>query len=570
MFARKLTFPLTLIAFAMLAFAQTPPQSPSAAQQPKPPEPCTVSGTVTSAADGTPIVSARIGLVKEGPRSDRVVLTATSDNAGHFEFKKVPPGRYNFFASRAGFVSQEYKGQGPRNGALLALTPGQVVDDAAFRLTRAAVITGRVLDEAGEPMQGVVVSALRKATADEKEEYGPRRKNDPQKSDPLMPSSSEVTNDRGEYRLFGLKPGEYYICATQSDEGSWARFGGIDWDPMDLQLMREAGGPQYAPLYYPGVLQTSDAQPIRVGAGEEIQADFAMRLIKTTEVSGRVIGVDGKPMAHVYVALSASGVDAYSPQDLGSNTDSKGEFVIKGVPPGNYLATTHQQVEGHSLSARQKLEVGETKLDNVVLSFNNGIELKGRVIAASPGLVLEHLHVYLNSVDEDGGSSTGAKVNPDGTFEIENVTDGSYVPHLGPVEPGWYMKSARLGATDVLQSGVQIERGSNTGSLEMVLSLGAAQLDGSVTQDDKPVAGASVRLRPEPETLFNSHRGRGNETDQNGNFSIPNIPPGKYKVITKLPSGSPEVPALSSEPQIITLGEHDHQTLQLTLPKPEQ
>ncbi len=59
-------------------------------------------------------------------------------------------------------------------------------------------------------------------------------------------------------------------------------------------------------------------------------------------------------------------------------------------------------------------------------------------------------------------------------------------------------------------------------------------------------------------------------TDQNGQFTIPTIPPGKYKVVAKLPSGTPEVPALKSEPQIVTLGEHDHQTVQLTLPKPEE
>lgn len=566
MVSSRLALSLLLVAFTTLLLAQTPPQASTAApQSSKPIEPCTVSGRVVSAAEGTPIVSARVGLIKEGPKPDRAVFATTSDSAGHFEFKQVPPGRYRFFASRAGFVGQEYQAQGPNSGAMLSLSPGQVVDDAMFRLTRAAVITGRVLDEAGEPMQGVAVSALRKETADEREESGLRRKNDP-----LMQSAGDVTNDRGEYRVFGLKAGEYYLRASQSDETWVGRYGGIDWDPMDSQLIREAGGPQYAPLYYPGVLQPSEAQPIHLSAGEEIQADFAMRLIRTVEVSGHVVGADGKPATHAYVQLNVSGVDTYGPQDLGASADSKGEFTIKGVAPGSYLIVAHQRVEDRNFSARQRLEVGETKLDNVVLSFTNGTELKGRITAASSGVTLEQLHVFLSPMDEDGGFGGSAQVKADGSFEIPNLADGSYVPHVGAVEPGWYMKSARMGAADVLQNGVQIERGSNTGTLEIVLSSGAAQLDGSVTQDNKAMAGASVRAEPEPETLFNVHRGRRSETDQNGNFSIPNIPPGKYKVVAKLPSGSPEVPAVSSEPQIITLGEHDHQTVQLELPKPQQ
>ncbi len=129
---------------------------------------------------------------------------------------------------------------------------------------------------------------------------------------------------------------------------------------------------------------------------------------------------------------------------------------------------------------------------------------------------------------------------------------------------------ARLGETDVLQKGIEIERGTVPGILEIVLGSGTARLDGTVMQDNKPVVGAEIRVRPEPRTPYNEMRGTTSSTDQNGQFTIPTVAPGKYSVIAKLPSGTPEVPALASEPQVITLGEHDHQTVQLTLPKPEQ
>lgn len=108
------------------------------------------------------------------------------------------------------------------------------------------------------------------------------------------------------------------------------------------------------------------------------------------------------------------------------------------------------------------------------------------------------------------------------------------------------------------------------GSLEIVLSNDAAQLDGAVTQDSKPVVGASIRVEPDPETPYNEHRTRHGSTDQNGHFSIQTIPPGKYKVVAKLPSATADIPALTSEPQTITLAERDHQSLQLSLPKPKE
>ena len=136
-------------------------------------------------------------------------------------------------------------------------------------------------------------------------------------------------------------------------------------------------------------------------------------------------------------------------------------------------------------------------------------------------------------------------------------------------QKGWYVQSARLGATDVLQKGVEVERGAVPGTLEIVPSPASAQLDGTVTQDNKPVVGAEIRVRREPQTPYEM-RGPEDVTDQNGQFSIPTVPPGKYKVVAKLPSGSPEIPAVTSEPQIITLGEHDHKSLQFELPKSER
>lgn len=570
MIARRVpVFVAAIILWASVSiFAQASSPTPQAAspatQQQKQPEPCTVSGRVFAAAEGVPLHSARVGLIQADVHQHPAVYGTTTDDQGHFEIKKVPPGRYRLVVSHTGFISQEYQAKGLTDGAVLALSSGQTIDDAMFRLVRAAVVSGRVLDEAGEPMQGVYISALRKQTAEEKEESSRHSKRDP-----MVQSAGTVSDDRGEYRIFGLKPGEYYLKATESPDQAVGFMSGTDLNDADYYLVREMAA-QYAPLYYPGVLQPSDAQPVQLRVGEEAQADFAMRHIKTVQVSGRVVAADGKPATHAFVGLRTQNVDDFVSGPYAS-TDEKGEFTIKGVAPGTYNIDAQQHSPERRDFAHQKLEVGESNLDNVVLSFVSGVTLSGRVTAAEAGVALDRAHVFLTPLDDEGAGLSGwAEVKPDGSFELTNVADGSYILRAGVSQKGWYVKSARLGATDVMQKGVQIERGAAPGTLEIVLSSQAAQLDGTVMQDNKPVVGAHIRLRPEPETPYNEMRGTAGTSDQNGQFTIPTVPPGKYKVVAKLPSGTPEVPSLSSEPQIITLGEHDHQSVQLTLPKPEQ
>ena len=157
----------------------------------------------------------------------------------------------------------------------------------------------------------------------------------------------------------------------------------------------------------------------------------------------------------------------------------------------------------------------------------------------------------------------------DGSFRFDDVADGSYALHVSGMEQGWFVKSGRLGAEDVYQKGLQVERANAGGSLEIVLSSASAQLEGSVTDHDKPVVGALVRARPDPETAYNRNRSRDTSTDQNGHFSFDILPPGKYRVVAKLPSATPEVPAISSEPKVVTLNERDHQAVQLTLETPK-
>jgi len=551
----RLSLGLLALLIATALVPQTAPQLPL--PQDKTPPLCTVVGQVVAASDGAPLKSARVALVPEHKEKHPHIYATTSDSDGRFLLKNVEPGRYDFFANRVGFVDQHYQSQGTESGgAILTLRAGQKITDALFRLIVAAVITGRIMDEENQPMPGVSVNALRRSNDDDTEDDNPFF---PPKRD-LLPVATAQTDDRGQYRIFGLRPGEYYIKASDSLEPATSL-------ADDDRTILESLGTGYAAMYYPGVTQLDQAQIISVRAGEESQADFSMRHIKVVEVAGRVITPEG-PARNADVVLTPSGEDESSSSRY-DRPDEKGSFTLKGVTPGAYTLRAFGQGDGDKVYVtNQKIEVGNDNVDSLTIALGVGVTLKGRVKAEgdSPAF-LDQLAVALQG--DEAQWAGGSRVKKDGSFEIASVNEGKYSVVVWELQHDWYVKTARMGAEDILEEGLQISKDSPGGTIEIVLSKDAAQLEGSVTEHDKPLIGARVRLTPDPETRYNRSRSRRAKTDQSGHFSLIGLAPGKYRVVAKPPL-STTTPDLKSEPQALTLAEHDKKSIQLTIPAPQE
>lgn len=558
-------FAVTVLAQVLLAQAPAKPLSTSDAAK-KPPGNCSVSGRVIGAADGVPLRSARVALIQANERRHPLVYATTTDNEGHFEIKQIESGRYEFFASHIGYLEQHYQAKtaDADEGTVLSLTSGQDVNDAMFRLIRAGVITGKVVDDTGEPMMNVSVSVLHKPSDEEREQEGPRAK-----KLEMTSVSTVATDDRGEYRIYGLKPGEYFVKAVETGEG--VMFFGQAQDDLDAMVLRELGS-QYAPVFYPGVLQMDQAQAVTLSAGEAAQADLAMRRMKMVEVAGRVIGPDGVPAVRAYVRLSQPGVADWG-GELGGGTDSKGEFSIKGVAPGSYYINAGTRDKDKYYSARQKIEVGEARIEGLVLNLGGGATIHGRMRTASgaaPSVGRTMIRLQ-PSAEEGDSTSAGGEVSKDSSFELSGVADGGFALVVYGLEPGWFVKSAHLGNEDVLQNGVQVENGAAKGFLDIVISSDGAQIEGTITDSDKsqPLTGVQVKARVDPPSDYNYSRFRATTTDQNGHFVLKDIPPGKYKVSAKMPSSGGSTSAIKSDPVTINLDEREHRALDIKLKVPE-
>src|SRR6185295_5798683 len=132
-------------------------------------------------------------------RVNTVVLT---DANGRYEIATLPAGRYTVSVNKPNYVRASYGERRPLGpGSPIEVAAGQVVTRIDFSLQRTAVIAGRILDKFGDPAAGVQVMPMRSMYVN-----GERR---------LQPSGPMAsTNDLGEYRLFGLVPGQYFVSAT--------------------------------------------------------------------------------------------------------------------------------------------------------------------------------------------------------------------------------------------------------------------------------------------------------------------------------------------------------------------
>jgi len=258
---------LTLLALASISSVQAPSRDPKSDLAKK--DECSIAGMVIKLAGSAPLKSAKIQLRNMEDRSHTIAVV--TDVGGHFALKGLVPGSYRLSVSKNGFVDQQYGQHKPGDpGSVLTLRAGQDLRDLLFRLIPSAVIFGRILDEEGEPLPWAAVSALREVYSE-----GKRK---------LSSEATCRTNDLGEFRIFGLPPGRYFVSVSYRSKDDNDR---MQWQEReDSQGGSELG---YAKLYYPGTPDPARALAFTAKAGDEVPAvEILLRKYRVYRVRGRV------------------------------------------------------------------------------------------------------------------------------------------------------------------------------------------------------------------------------------------------------------------------------------------
>jgi len=511
---------------AAVALAQTPPEV----------KPAAVEGKVVSSLTGEPIRKAELTLTTSlmpddagvgfdlaalgddfklpeqppKPKEPKKTYAATSDASGKFRFEGVDAGAYYLKVKRAGFVEQTYKPAGAlAPDGRLHLTAGQELADIALRLVPQGAVSGKVVDEDGDPIGDAMVIAMKPSYAS-----GHRS---------LFPGDGSQTNDRGEFRLGKLAPGRYYLVAQAVAPMNF--MGGVPPPPKD-------GSPEtgYVSTYFPRYLDVEEAEAIDVAAGADLPG-FVIHLQKSrvVRVKGTALGADGKPLKQAQVMLMA-GANAGSMRM--ASTDAAGKFEIANVAPGVYTAMTMQifGASGGSPSiTMQTLVVPGEGLSDVNLGSVPEASLPGRVTVGDGGKVA--LKGIVINLEGDGAQMMplSARADDSGAFVLKKVAPASYDLKVIGVPAGAYVKSVLWNGREKLGEACDFSAGVG-GDLQVILGTEGAAFDAKVMRDDKPVEDAAVVLLPEDAGHRNSETARSASTDGVGHVAFQDVRPGNYLV----------------------------------------
>src|SRR3989441_5944219 len=303
-----------------------------------------VEGVVARLGTGEPLAHATVTLSKD--RYTSQVLSTTTDASGRFSFLNVPPGEYRLQASRQGpYIPAEYGQRKPdERGTPITIQPGQKITEIRLQLAPTSSISGRILDNDGEPLGRVEVQALRLLYRD-----GHRG---------VKPVQTVMTNDLGEYRLRLLQPGRYYVRARvlnpQEQQGhlfikppaaplmSFQDAVAVAVPYVSSRALENGSIEEYleAPVYFPGVIDPGLATPVELYVGENPGGfDFttASGHLRARRIRGKIINsVTGQPAGNASIVVVPRTADSLVfPATAQSAADRS--FEINGVATGSYF-----------------------------------------------------------------------------------------------------------------------------------------------------------------------------------------------------------------------------------------
>jgi len=474
-----------------------------------------IEGIVVSTGTSTPVPRATVTLETIGGRD---VAEATTAVDGHFEIPRVAPGEYQIFAVRDGFISG-------RRGAQFTVAAGRKTE-VSLGIIPAGAISGRVLDWDGLPVVGIQVDAMTFT----QDAMGRRV---------LSVSRSAETNDLGEYRIYWVQPGPYFVRADPGDYGTKAR---------ELRLLRavqpsEQKTQQFISTYFPSAVDAAGARLLNFRAGEVMTgADIRLIDARKHRVSGVVSTAGNRTSTDVLLTPrnAASGITAYS-----TTADRTGSFGLDNVVPGSYFLTAHaKNKDGVETFGRIPIDVGIADIGNLSVALLPGYDLRirltieGRLRRSDDPPLVVNLRPSIPSTP-----FPTVERNGNDEFTMHRVMLGDYSVGVlslsnglnsvdSPAGGGLFLKSAQYGGADVLTTGLHVE-GPPSGILDIVMADGAGTLTGTVLDDQgKPASVVTVVLVPELRLRGRRDLYKTVTTDLAGNFEVSGIAPGQYKAFS--------------------------------------
>ena len=489
-----------------------------------------ITGTLVSSADGAPIphghLTATLVHQRDDGGSQFPAPFGTFDADEHGQFSMVLPstGMWRVVGGARGYVTQAYD-EHEFFSSGIRLTAASPVIDLRFQLSPEAVITGSVIDEAGEAVRNARVTLL--------EIPAPG----PDSSQPVARTHAGTsTDDRGSYEFDDLQPGDYrirvqaqvwYAMAAQQT-GFGAETNRLPLDPsLDVT---------YPLTWYPGTSNPSEAETLTIHAGESRQADFQLMPIPSVHLHilpETSVDANGRRM-QTYPMIERISSDGNDFVPVSARLGPQGAIDVGGLAPGRYEV----RMQGPGQAIKPALvEVAEGSAQT--LDMNAASAMASITIQLDGIAKADTSSVQVNLIDSESGRN--AAQDDAGAYFLSGTLLNqrrSNASRVIEVPPGRY-EVVLTGRPNLYLTGMTAQSGMATkrfitapsghSTLTLHIAEGRSTLTGIAMMQGKPSVGAMVLLIPatlgEPDSLDIIRR---DQTNTDGSFDLVNVLPGKY------------------------------------------
>jgi|SRR5579872_501808 len=470
-----------------------------------------IAGIVQSSTDARPLSRARVQITDvRNPQKFQFVITAED---GKFVFDHLPAGKYSLTGAKRGFISASYD-QHEQFSTAIVTGAGLGTENLVLKLAPGAVITGRVLDEAGEPVRHA--------------EFTLYSDNHQEGVDQILPARNAMTDDLGVYEMTSLMPGTYFLSvratpwyATHSP--SQAASSEPDASGNSAITIDRSLDVAYPVTYYSDATEADSAAPIPVAGGERLQIDFHLNPVPALHLLFRVRGDNQHGYSFPQFEQPTFGGSTYI-QPTGVGMVSPGVVEISGIPAGRYnirfqgqSASTQMNgvdlaKDGEEIDSSAGEPMGSVKVlvhipgdASIPSNFTVGLRSKGRRFAA------------VRPLDEKG------------LAQLDQVPPGRYAIFVWGARKPYSIARVSADGAQVVGHTVTVTAGASA-SVTLTVVPGNVEVQGIVKREGKAFPGAMVVLVPKnPEGNLDLFRR--DQSDLDGTFSLPDVVPGAYTVL---------------------------------------